>query len=184
MLWPMGATPGTGLPLALLVVERMPFFAFQEENLRSLFSVVGYYADRLRTAALAAPVLSRFPDCPEEFAAEYMRLHRLQREAGPESTLAALVLPGDKLPPDWEAGPISPGRSADLFWLRPGPDGGFSLIALLPFCGETQARVFLSRLPEHAAAGKWVAPLAAGEPLPALEGFLRQWEKPDAMGRG
>jgi polysaccharide biosynthesis protein PelD len=162
--------PGGGAPLALLVVERMPFFAFQAENLRALFAVLGYYADRLRSSALAAPVLSRFPDCPEDFAAEYIRLHRLRAQAGLESALAALILqssptsaigtpdppgqPDDGLPGDWDAAFRKAGRSLDLFWLRPGPERGFLLIALLPFCGETQARTFLARLPGASEAEK------------------------------
>ena len=180
--------PGGGAPVALLVVERMPFFAFQAENLRALFAVLGYYADRLRSSALAAPVLSRFPDCPADFAAEYMRLHRLRAEAGLDSALAALILPpgrqplqpglsgppGDRLPADWDAAFRTAGRSADLFWLRPGPERGRLLIALLPFCAETQARVFLARLPESSEAEKRVATLAPGDPVRALEEFLRR----------
>lgn len=181
--------PGGGAPLALLVIERMPFFAFQAENLRALFAVLGYYADRLRTSALAAPVLARFPDCPEDFAAEYMRLHRLRAEAGPESALAALSLPGTPglpgspaigLPGEWEAGLRTAGRSADLFWLRPGTEKGCLFIALLPFCDETQARVFLARIPGAAEAEKSVATLASGDPVAALEEFVRRCGLPRA----
>lgn len=178
---------GGAPPLALLVVERMPFFAFQAENLRALFAVLGYYADRLRTSALAAPVLSRFPDCPEDFAAEYMRLHRLRTEAGLESALAALIpLPGSPGNPrygDWMAGLQSAGRSADLYWLRPAPERGSILIALLPFCGETQARLFLARLPGPPESEKRVAALAPGDPVRALEEFVRRCGLPQAADR-
>ncbi|MEO6097689.1 MAG: PelD GGDEF domain-containing protein [Fibrobacteria bacterium] len=167
--------PGGSAPVALLLVERMPFFAFQAENLRSLFAVLGYYADRLRTSSVAAPVLSRFPDCPEDFAAEYMRLHRVQAEAGPESALAALIipgLPGNSLPEGWDAGLRTAGRSADLYWIRPGKERRLLLIALLPFCGETQARIFLTRLPGSSEAEKLVATLTPGDPIRGLEEFL------------
>lgn len=177
--------------LALLAVEKMPFFAFQEENLRALFSVLGYYAGLLAGGEAASIVTRKLPDCPLDFAAEYLRLHRLRAEAGLESSLAAAFLPAD---PDPLALAREAGRGLDLFWLKRIPDSGAAVIALLPFCGESQALVFLSRLEAkgkhpsaslttggHAAApgdlsvpgaGHMVAVMGAGDPIAELEQFL------------
>ena len=55
---------------ALLVVDRMPFFALHEETLQMLNLLLGYYADGLSASALAAPLRARFADCPLDFAFE------------------------------------------------------------------------------------------------------------------
>lgn len=172
-----GAAPvsGPGAAMAVLVAEKMPFFAFQEENLRGLYAALGYYSDLLQTSALASRITSGLPDCPEDFAAGYLRLHRLNETAGVPSALAARVLPGIGGSEEWMAKARAAGRGADLFWHKLLPQGGSALIALLPFCGEDQGRAFLARLddggPESRAGGR-VAGLFRGEPMEGLERFL------------
>lgn len=180
-------TAGAGPVLAVLVAERMPFFAFQEENLRNLFAVLGCYADLLSVSTLAAPVIARIPDCPEEFAAGYLRLHRLHASARVACVLAARVLPGGGADRNGTVAashggnlnPGSAGRGADLFWRRELPDGKAALIALLPFCGEEEGRIVLARLGEGAgqtgaqSGGDRVASLTRDEPVRELETFLR-----------
>ena len=64
----------------LLVVEDMPFFALQEENLQTLNLLLGYYTDGLSMHALAAPIVAQFPDCPPTFAFELQRLGHIHRQ--------------------------------------------------------------------------------------------------------
>jgi hypothetical protein len=161
--------------LAVLAVEKMPFFAFQEENLRGLFAVLGYFADTLDAAALAAPVLARIPDCPAEFAAGYLRFHRLRAAAGVPGVLAARAFP-----PGAAGGTAVPGRGADLAWKRETPDGGAVLILLMPFCGEEQGRTALARLPGGLEMAR-VRALGGADPIGELAGFLdslRRSERP------
>ena len=178
--------PGVGSVVAVLVVERMPFFAFQAENLRGLFSVLGYFADRLESTALAARVTVRFPDCPGDFAAEYLRLHRLQEEAGLESVLAGLVPGAGEDPAAWMAELKSAGRAADIFWKKPITGSGSAIIALLPFCNEEQAWAYLHRLRPDGAGGyagtTRIRTLAPGNPLDGLELFLASLA-PDSVPR-
>ena len=152
--------------LAVLAVEKMPFFAFQEENLRGLFAALGYFTDTLSAGALAAQVIARVPDCPADFAAGYLRLHRLRTSAGVPSVIAARILPAGE-----EDGIAPPRRGADLAWRRMAPDGSVALILLMPFCGDEQGRAALARLP--GAPGRVrVKPLSLNEPVQELAGFL------------
>ena len=178
---------GAGDIRALLAVEKMPFFAFHEENLRALSAILGYYADQEAGAEASARVTQELPDCPPEFAAEYLRLHRLRAESGLESALAAAILPAptpraglsNPASPDPLAAAREAGRGMDLFWLRQAPGSGRAVIALLPFCGESQALVFLARLEAKTQAaangagpGRKVAVLASGDPVAELRAFL------------
>lgn len=171
---------GDGGTLALLVAGKMPFFAFHEENLRGLFAVSGYFADVVAGAEGAAGVTARFPDCPPGFAAEYLRLHRLGAETGLESSLAAAFPAGSGTAAENLAAARQAGRSLDLFWLREIPGQGRAVIALLPFCGASQALVFLSRLEGPTLGGTGpqrnpqhrVSALGEGDPVATLDAFL------------
>lgn len=164
-----------GPVLAVLAAEKMPFFAFQEENLRGLSAALGYYADTLAAAALAAQVIAEVPDCPVEFAAGYLRLHRLQALAGVPGVLAARILPAgaaDDFP--------APRRGADLAWRREDGNGNAALILLMPFCGEEQARAALARLP--AGPGRTqTRGLSRNEPVRELAAFLDSLESSAAL---
>ncbi|MBW8889970.1 MAG: hypothetical protein JF616_19615 [Fibrobacteres bacterium] len=156
--------------LAVLAVEKMPFFAFQEENLRGLFAALGYYADTLAAGALAAQVIAKAPDCPPEFAAGYLRLHRLQATSGVPGVLAARIAPAGS-----EGEIPAPRRGADLTWRREAQDGSIALILLMPFCGEEQARAALARLPGGPGRTQ-VKALTRNEPVRELSDFLASLE--------
>jgi hypothetical protein len=158
--------------LAVLAAEKMPFFAFQEENLRGLSAALGYFADTLAAAALATQVIARIPDCPAEFAAGYLRLHRLRASADVAGVLAARILSAGAA-----ADLPAPQRGADLAWRREDGNGNQALILLLPFCGEEQARIALARLP--AGTGRTqVKALSRNEPVEELADFLESLEAP------
>jgi hypothetical protein len=158
--------PTGGSILALLAVEKVPFFAFQPENLRGLAAVLGYYADNLAASAVARQVLAQIPECPEDFAAGYLRLCRLHATSGIPGVVAACVVSAGT-----ESAIPVPRRSADISWRREGPDGGADLILLMPFCGEEQARTALARLP-NALGGIRVLAISKQEPIQALAAFL------------
>jgi len=180
---PTGAPASTGAPgpylfaapiacvggpiLAVLAVERMPFFAFQEENLRGLFAALGFYADTLAAGVLAAQVIAQEPDCPGDFAAGYQRLQRLQASAGVPSVLAAKILPAGAV----DESPV-PRRGADLAWRRKLPDGSIALILLMPFCGEEQGLAALARLPGEPGLTRVKSLSGEEEAVPQLAAFL------------
>lgn len=80
-----------GVTIGLLVVQHMPFLALTEDNLQFLQVLCGYYADGVRHGEIAAQLIDAYPDCPQEFALDFSRLVRLQKNAGIQSSLVALA---------------------------------------------------------------------------------------------
>lgn len=148
-LLPSAPGDAEGDPLiAVLAVESMAFFAFEGENLQRLAALLGYYTDTLVASTLAAPILSKISDCPQDFAAECMRLQRIASESGLPSALACRI--AHPLQPD-SALPTGAIRTLDRSWTRPlagTPANPMrkAQIFLLPFCNEAQAHQALNRL--------------------------------------
>ncbi len=80
--------------IALLVVEHMEFFALQDENLRKLALLIGYFADLLNAGRAAKRLVTTFPECPENFAEEMTALAGLQHKAGIGSSIALWTFSG------------------------------------------------------------------------------------------
>lgn len=79
----------------LLLVERLPFLSLNEETLRFMAVLLGYYADGISMGRCVQPLLQQLPQCSPLFANELLRLHRIWQEAGIPSMLVALtVAPG------------------------------------------------------------------------------------------
>lgn len=182
----------SGEILAVLVVEKLPFFSFHQENLRALYAILGYFSDRIKSVELAAKVLLRVPDCPIDFAAEYLRLHRLSKTESLESTIGGIVLPANVFPASTfiaSSGKIvkelrEVGRSIDLFWIKPLKGEYLSILVLLPLCGKVQAMNFLTRIEKkilgeirlNHSIPKNIETLTKEDPLIGLELFLTQLE--------
>lgn len=80
-----------GYLLGVLAINRMPFFALNDETLQMLSVMLGYYADCVVEAEETRRFLDRFPAAPPDFAGEFARLLRLQRSYGIDSHVVALV---------------------------------------------------------------------------------------------
>ena len=76
--------------IGLLAVERVPFFALNEEMLQTLNLLVSYYVDGLDARKLAAEIQSEFPACPDDFAAELQRLWRVRQGSLTGSSITVL----------------------------------------------------------------------------------------------
>lgn len=74
----------------VLVVQDMPFFALQAENLQTLQLLLGYYTDGLSMNALAQPIVARYPHCPVTFAFEMQRLVHIYASTHVPSIIVAL----------------------------------------------------------------------------------------------
>lgn len=86
-----------GSVYALLVVQEMPFFALQLENLQALQLVLASYTDSLSMNLLARPIIDRYPGCPLEFAFELERLAHVHRLIRRSSTVLALEVGSEAL---------------------------------------------------------------------------------------
>ena len=74
----------------MLLIEEMPFFSLQAENLQTINLLLGYYTDGLSMQALAHPMLQALPDCPAQFAFEAQRLSHIRFTTGVSSIVVAL----------------------------------------------------------------------------------------------
>lgn len=80
----------TGIVFGLLLVEEMPFLALNEETLKTLTFLLIYFADSIFATDIGAPILKKFPDCSADFAAELLKLKKLQEQLKAESSLVVI----------------------------------------------------------------------------------------------
>ena len=133
----------------LLIVDTLPFLALQDENLQMLNLMLGYYADSLSLAPLVTPLLARWPHCPSPFALELQRLHRMQRDAGVNSALIAMIFPQKGLPIGLSAAMQRQQRALDVTWLVPAINGAAesrALFSILPLATISAVDGYLARI--------------------------------------
>lgn len=137
--------PSGSATLAVVAVERMPFFALNEDNLQLLSVLAGYYADGLQLQDVAGDVLARLPDCPPEMALDIVRLHRIRAQAGIESSLVALVFETNAAAGDIFEQVKLFKRGVDLAWEISTAERRI-LITLLPLAGRAAVDGYLLRI--------------------------------------
>jgi polysaccharide biosynthesis protein PelD len=168
-----------GPVLGVLIVEAIPFFAFHEENLRNLFSILCYYADSVFSAGVANGILSRFPQCPIPFASEYLRLHRIYSETGLQSVLACRVISQEFQSQNPLLGmdatlPASIGvRSIDRIWIHSLPNKQIALFVLMPFVSTAQAKLALGRF-QVPVGHDWTWPMSAKDAITTFSDALAE----------
>ena len=135
----------TGMLQALLVVERMPFFALHEETLQMLNLLLGYYADSLNAARIAEPILRAVPACPPTFAFELMRVWHIRRAAGVRSALVALEFRSQPGFDDLALQIERLQRALDSVWACASTHGRV-LFTLMPLAGESAAQGYANRV--------------------------------------
>lgn len=129
----------------LLVVEELPFFALQAENLQTIHLLLGYYTDGLSVQTLARPIVQEFPGCPALFAFEVQRLAHIHASTGVPSILVAL---------EFHARAVSQGipqqiqrlkRELDEIWRIEAPQREV-LAVLMPLGDAATAEGYIARL--------------------------------------
>ena len=130
--------------VGVLVVKHMPFLSLTGENLQFLLVLAGYYADGARPLQAADLILSEVPNCPQDFALDYIRLARLEQEAGVASTIVALTFsPGD-LQETLCSHLRRTLRALDVSWRIESGDN-ISLLVLMPLTGDDALSGYLLR---------------------------------------
>lgn len=130
---------------ALLVVERMPFFALHEETLQMLNLLLGYYADSLNAARIAEPILRAVPACPPAFAFELMRVWHIRQTSGVRSALVALEFRSQPGFDDLALQIERLQRALDSVWACDSAHGRV-LLTLMPLAGESAAQGYANRV--------------------------------------
>lgn len=133
-----------GEALGLLVVERLPFLSLNEETLRFLAVLLGYYADSVSLGPATRKILERLPVCPALFAGELARLHRIRLEAGIQSTLAALVVAPGPRQTEIAMETLRQARQLDVIWDFT-LNGRRCILTLMPLHGEAAMSGYLLR---------------------------------------
>jgi hypothetical protein len=179
--------------LGLLAIERMPFFALNQENLQLLTVLLGYWADGLVARRLMRPVLTLRTDCPPEFALEVVRLHALRRLADIDSALVAFVFEAGTETANLAGQIRRLPRSLDLVWEIETPKHRV-MVNLLALAGPAAIEGFLARIEgvmrsqfdtdfARSRVGVQVAQLAEAGPEWTLDDLLTRCRVPSPAAR-
>lgn len=171
-------TPSHGAPVGVLVVERLPFFALNDDLLQLLSVLIGFYADGIQAGAAVREVTALVPSCPPPMALDLVRLARIRAEVGLDSTLVALVFERSELGQDMAELVRRTRRGIDIAWDLERQDRRI-IITLLPLAGNAAVEGYLRRIEgaieaQHGVdflSGRVVAhieTLGAGAPARAL----------------
>lgn len=129
----------------VLTIEDMSFFAINNESLQTIEVIFQYLCSYAESLAQADPLLQIWPDCPAEFATDFMQLQKLAQRVPQVGMIVRY---------DFHAGPSAEKvlgylqrlrRGLDIFWLRHHNDR-IQLIALLPFAGSLAAEGHFQRM--------------------------------------
>lgn len=148
----------SGRLFGVLIVRQMAFLSLTHENLQLLLVLLSYYADGLEQHALVAPVQSRLPQCPHEFALELARLAHIQRCSGVRSMMAGMVFPVGALGDAMIEQLTRQRRMLDLLWVYDQEEARVA-IALLPLTDEVGVNGYFSRI-AHVAQTQFGVDLA------------------------
>ncbi len=133
----------------MLVIEEMPFFALQDENLQTINLLLGYYTDGLSMQALARPLVAQLPECPPAFAFEAQRLAHIQQSTRVPSVVVALECLPRAVAQDIPAQIHRLKRELDEIWEITAA-GRTVLAVLMPLGSQATAEGYIARLEQWA----------------------------------
>lgn len=180
---------GNDMPIGVLAVTRIPFFALNVENLQMLSVILGYYADIVRSGPEMQDILDRLPGVPPQFAEELARMRSMQARNGLASQI--LVMRFDKelgrsLPTEF----VRIKRGLDVYWQTQVGDDAV-IVVLMPMANPAGMAGFVQRIQQWVEQrvrdrallnGVQLQPIdfAAEDPVAALARALRPPEAAEA----
>ena len=133
--------------LGVIVVTRMPFFALNEDTLRTLTLLLGLYADSAVISDQTGQVMSQVPGIAFEFADEFVKLMRLRRDYAIASHCVVLQFGPHPERVDMILFMMRLRRRFDVQWQFGGGEGRPAGIAnLMPLASDTAVRGYLERI--------------------------------------
>ena len=133
--------------LGVLVVTRMPFFALNEDTLRTMSLLLGLYADSVVVSDKVAEVMTKVPRCPYDFADELVKLVRMQKDYSINSHVVVLAFLPHPERVDMILFATRLRRRFDVQWQFGGGDREATGIAnLMPLASELAVRGYLERM--------------------------------------
>ena len=133
--------------LGVLAVTRMPFFALNEDTLRTLSLLLGLYADSVIVSNEVGEVMSRVPGGPYEFADELVKLMHMQKQHGINSHVVVLQFAAHPERIDMILYAMRLRRRFDVQWQFGASDAASTGIAnLMPLATDAAVRGYLERM--------------------------------------
>lgn len=129
----------------VLVVEKLPFVALNDDTLQLLSVLIDYYADGIEMSTTSHQILQAVPGCPPELAVDVVRSHRLKANTDIDSALVALVFGADGASHDMYEQIKRLKRAADVAWEYSSGDRNV-LMTLLPLAGSAAVEGYLMRI--------------------------------------
>jgi len=180
-----------GRHLGMLVITRMPFFAMNEEMLQTIVVLLSVYADGITAADQIVPLMAIVPGMPVEFAEEFVKLSRLQRDFDSASHIVMLVCFGHPERLDILAQIRRERRLPDIVWVIENFVDCSFFISLMPLAGSAAVDGYLLRMENslretHGAGFRdlgiypHVIPLSRENPLGMVRRLMLGKGAPDA----
>lgn len=133
--------------LGVLVVTRMPFFALNEDTLRTMSLLLGLYADSVVVSDQVGQVMIGVPGVTYDFADELVKLQRLQRDFGINSHAVVLQFGPHPERVDMILFATRLRRRFDVQWQFGGGERQSTGVAnLMPLASDTAVRGYLERM--------------------------------------
>jgi hypothetical protein len=129
----------------MLLVARMPFMAFVQDNLQILLAMVSYYADGLIASRDLVAVQRAHPNCPMDFIDVLARLVRVRNAVGIESSLVLMSFPMTGQGRDVLAEIRRTQRTLDMEWCFERGDRLHRLV-LMPITGSRAVGGYFKRI--------------------------------------
>ena len=139
------AKTAEGHIVAIMAVEKIPFFALQSENMQTLSVLTSYYADTIAASEFAPYLTDKLKDCPIDFFKAMHTLTHLQRDMQISSMLVGFVAPDNTESAEllkFIAGAV---RGLDETWTLTRGDLRICLV-LLPLTRESALGGYLERI--------------------------------------
>jgi len=139
------AKTADGRVVAILAVEKMPFFALQAENMQTLAVLSSYYADTIAASEFTPYLTDRLKDCPIDFFKAMHTLRRLQRDMQISSMMVGFAAPDNHESSEQMSSIASAVRGLDETWTLVRDDRRICLV-LLPLSGDKSLGGYLDRI--------------------------------------
>lgn len=140
-------TTSSGMHVAFLLVQDMPFLALQRETLQIMGVLLAYFADHAYAASSATEILKPHPNCPIMFAAELIKLWRLKRDLDIASSLVMIRIGRCDRMEEMVIALERQQRGLDHVWKRVEAEA-VQLVTLMPFAGPASVEGYLVRTGE------------------------------------
>lgn len=139
------AKTADGQIVAILAVEKMPFFSLQSENMQTLAVLSSYYADTIAASEFTPYLTDELKDCPIDFFKAMHTLRRLQRDMQISSMMVGFTVPDNPESSEQLKSITSTVRGLDETWTLVRGNWRICLV-LLPLSGDSSLVGYLDRI--------------------------------------